>query len=175
MNSVNEIKITKGKNTVIQDGVTFIYSERNSTENNIEIGDNVVIRTGSIIYSGTKIGKDVTIDHFCIVREGTSIGKNSRIKNRTEIGRDVVIGENCILSGFIANRVEIGSNSSSFGNLVHRYALHGEGHKEPSPRIGNNVIVGVNAIIAGNVKVPDGKRIKAGELISFSNDFKDGK
>lgn len=169
MFEIDGIEIRSGSGSKVHKGVIFVPSERNGLEHSISIGDNVIIRAGSIVYAGACIGDNVTIDHYCIIREGADIGEGCRIRNYTEIGRDVIVGRGCILSGFIANRVKIGENTSSFGHLVHRYPDHGEGYEEASPIIGDNVIIGTQAIIAGEVVISHGERIKAGQLVTYSS------
>lgn len=155
-----------GDNCKIAPTVVFLKPEREQEDSKISIGSNVTIRDGSIIYGGVTIGNDVTIDHYCIIREGVIIGNGTRLNNFTEINRDVKIGKKCRIAGMLANRVEIGDSTSSFGYILHKYPNHGEGKFEDSPRIGNEVVIGRLAVVAGNVKITDRKRIKAGQIIS---------
>jgi len=66
----------------------------------VEIGDNVVLRSGCVVYEDVKIGGDVEFGHHVLVRE------------RTEIGEGCKIGTNTVIDGFskIGKRVSIQSN-----------------------------------------------------------------
>ncbi len=66
----------------------------------VEIGDNVVLRSGCIVYEDVRIGRDVEFGHHVLVREGTEIGDGSKI------------GTNTVIDGFskIGGRVSIQSN-----------------------------------------------------------------
>jgi UDP-3-O-[3-hydroxymyristoyl] glucosamine N-acyltransferase len=150
----------------ISNDVIFLKSELSTAATRIIIGNNVIIRAGTIIYSGVRIGSNVTIDHYCVIREGVEIGESTRIMNYTEINRDVRIGKFCRIAGYLANRVRIGNNTSSFGYLVHEYPCHGGGIEEASPHVGDNVIIGRLAVIAGNVKIHNGTKVRAGSLIT---------
>lgn len=169
MNRLDKKYLIIGKNARIASRVLFLLPERIQDNNRIVIGNDAIIRDGSIIYGGAVIGDNVTIDHYCIIRESVHIGHKTRILNFTEINRDVQIGISCRIGGFLANRVYIGDNTSSFGYLVHKYPNHGSGIYEATPHIGDNVIVGQSAIIAGDIKIPSGNKIKAGQLVTERN------
>jgi len=63
----------------------------------LTIGDNALIRSGSVIYSGVKIGKNFRTGHNILIRENTVIsdnvliGTNSVVENECKIGNDVSI------------------------------------------------------------------------------------
>lgn len=89
-------KVEIGKNAVIGDNVTLGHQENGV----LIIGDNAVIRSGCIIYSGTKIGHNFRTGHNILVRENTQIGDgvlvgtNSVVENNVRIGNDVSIQTN---------------------------------------------------------------------------------
>ncbi|MCD4744704.1 MAG: hypothetical protein K8R58_00215 [Bacteroidales bacterium] len=166
MERLNSKEIIIGANCSIAPTVIFIRSNLEGNSNRIFIGDNVVIRDGSIIYDDVFINNGVIIDHFCIIREGSNIGANTRIMNSTHINKNVLIGENCRIGGLIASRVKIGKNTTSLGHLVHRYSEHGKGRIEDSPVIGDNVIIGRLALVVGGVSIASYSRVKAGGRIT---------
>ena len=65
------------------------------------------------------------------------------------VNRHAVIGENCLLR-----------NSTTIG-----CKLDSEGKQLPSPRIGDNVDVGANAVIIGDIKIGNNVRIGAGSVV----------
>jgi UDP-3-O-[3-hydroxymyristoyl] glucosamine N-acyltransferase len=164
-----DINVVFGDNVIIHPGVLFVRPDTSHNANfndDIFVGNGAVIRSGSVIYSGCRIGEGSVIDHFCIVRERATIGFGTRIMNYTEVGADVVIGDNCRVRGFLCNRTVIGNGVSSFGRYIHAYALHDGGFIEPSPVVGDDAVIGDSALIVGGVTVPAGSFIKAGSLIS---------
>lgn len=169
MDRLDEEYLIIGDNAKIAPTVIFLMPERVQKENKIVIGNNVIIRDGVIIYGGVIIGDDVTIDHYCIIREGASIGDETRLVNFTVVNRDVKIGIDCKIGGLLANRSIVGDSTSCFGYILHNYPVHGSGLYEESPKIGDDVIVGRLAIIAGDVNIPSGIKIKAGQLITEKN------
>lgn len=85
-----------GDGCIIQDNVIIGDSEGGK----VDIGDNAMIRSGTIIYSDVKIGKDFKTGHNVVIRE------------KTEIGDDVLIGTNSVIDGNckVGNKVRVQTN-----------------------------------------------------------------
>jgi acetyltransferase-like isoleucine patch superfamily enzyme len=60
----------------------------------LKIGENAVIRSGSIIYEGTSIGNNFNTGHYVIVREENKIGNNVSIWNHSIIDYGCKVGNN---------------------------------------------------------------------------------
>lgn len=80
------------------------------------IGSDVIIRAGSIVYSGCEIGDETMIGHHVIIREGTKIGK------------DCIIGHHVVFEG----ATEVGDHS----------AIHSQCHITSYTKIGSYVFMG---------------------------------
>lgn len=85
-----------GDGCIIQDNVII----GNSEGGKVDIGENAMIRSGTIIYSDVKIGKDFKTGHNVVIRE------------KTEIGDDVLIGTNSVIDGNckVGNKVRVQTN-----------------------------------------------------------------
>lgn len=85
-----------GDGCIIQDNVII----GNSEGRKVDIGENAMIRSGTIIYSDVKIGKDFKTGHNVVIRE------------KTEIGDDVLIGTNSVIDGNckVGNKVRVQTN-----------------------------------------------------------------
>lgn len=57
-----------------------------------EIGENVRVRSGSVIYRGTRIGSNSMVGHNSVIRENTIIGHDTYIGSLTAIEGDTNIG-----------------------------------------------------------------------------------
>ena len=70
------------------------------------IGDNAVIRSGTVIYLGTRIGADLRTGHNVVIREENVIGENLQIWSNSvidygcRIGNHVKIHCNCYVAQF---------------------------------------------------------------------------
>jgi acetyltransferase-like isoleucine patch superfamily enzyme len=72
----------------------------------LKIGDNAVIRSGTIIYAGTEIGKNLETGHNVIIREENKIGDNFKIWSNSiidygcKIGNNVKIHSSCYIAQY---------------------------------------------------------------------------
>ena len=88
------------------------------------VGDDAVIRAGSIIYDDVVVGDRLRTGHNVLVREGSRLGD------------DVVVGTNAVVDG----HVEIGS----------RVSLQSGVYIPPETTLGDDVFVGPNAVFTND-------------------------
>lgn len=158
-------EVVLGSNASIEHNVTLGGGEDNGI---IRIGDNSVIRSGTVIYSNVSIGDNFDCGHNVVIRERSKIGNNAYILSNTQIHQAVTIGNNCRIFGFLCNRARVGNSTTMFGNLVHKYIRHGAGRVERSPVIGDNVTVGIGANVIGGVRIASECVIGAGVTVTKS-------
>ena len=58
------------------------------------IGDNAVIRSHTVIYTGNKIGRNFQTGHHTLIRENNVIGDNVSIGSSSDVAFNVKIGDN---------------------------------------------------------------------------------
>src|SRR5579859_1940618 len=135
----------------------------------VTIGDNVIIRSGTVIYSGVTIGSHFDCSHNVLIRENCTIGDFVYIKAGTVIMKQVRIGNHCRLAGVIGDNSSIADRVSSFGFLSHRYARHyiPEMSKDLGPTLHEGCIVGRGAVVIGNVQVYEDALIGANTVVNF--------
>ncbi|MBO5449207.1 MAG: acyltransferase [Ruminococcus sp.] len=99
-------------------------------------------------------------------KKGAVIGKNTHIyssaKHRIDVehSRFIEIGDNCL----ITNGVVILAHDYSYAVLVNAY--HELVRKQRITKIGNNVFIGMNAIILMGAEIGDNTIIGAGSVVS---------
>ena len=141
------------------------------------------IHPSAIIGSQVKIGKDVEIGPFCVVENGVEIGSGCRLENRATIKKGSILGENntiCegVVIGGMPQHIAVPENCGNIvignGNVfrenttVHRSmkesgtTLIGDNnmlmvnaHVAHDCRIGDNVVIVNNVMLAGHVCVED--------------------
>ncbi|MCX6578884.1 MAG: DapH/DapD/GlmU-related protein [Candidatus Aminicenantes bacterium] len=131
------------------------------------IGERSVIRSHSVIYSGSKIGPDFDCAHYVTIREGCNIGYNTYIKVATELRRDVTVGNDCVLAGTIADRSVLSNGITCLGHLVHKYYTGKRGQIEDAPRLLDRCFVGRRACIIGAVTLDEECYVAAGAIVTF--------
>ena len=74
-------------------------SKNNSDELqfNVNIGKNVLIRNGAVIYSNVQIGNNCWINHNAIIRENVKILRDCTVGSNTICENNVSIGEKCVI------------------------------------------------------------------------------
>ncbi|MGY8632577.1 DapH/DapD/GlmU-related protein [Bradyrhizobium sp. 14AA] len=129
----------------------------------VQIGAGVSVGLWALIHEGAVIGDNVQIYDRCTVGSLTRVETGSRLLYGAQVHDGVSIGENCIIAGFIGDNCVIGTGSSVFGSLVHRYDHPGpekwDVTDEQGPTLGRNVIIGWGAVIVGPISLGDGARV----------------
>jgi len=127
----------------------------------------------TMICQGAQIGADVGIDEYSRIGCNTLIGDGSRVVYGASIHDNVVIGKKSIVGGFCCDCSRIGNRTTMFGDLVHKYPRHAiddwdnmQFPCKPSPHIGDDVIIGFNAIVVGNVRVANRAFVGAGVIVT---------
>lgn len=156
-----------GKNAQI--GQYVILGTGKKTEP-LEIGDNAVIRDGTIIYAGTKIGNNFCTGHHAMIREdniigdNVSIGTNSVLEYGNKIGNNVRIHTGCFLEG-----VTIKDNVFIAPNVVFLDDLHPicPKYKEcvKGAVVEKNVSIGGNVTILPGIKIGENSLIGGGSVV----------
>jgi len=105
-------------------------------------GKNIIVETGSLLSPKIKVG------HNCL------IGENCQIRSNVTLGDDVLLAQNVALVSFKHNferpDIPIRLQGETFGTI----------------EIGNDVWVGINAIVLTNVKVGDHAIVAAGAVVT---------
>ncbi|MDI6639829.1 MAG: DapH/DapD/GlmU-related protein [Methanocellales archaeon] len=125
------------------------------------IGDDVIIRSHSVIYSGNRIGNNFQTGHGILLRENNLIGDNVSIGSHTVVERDNRIGNNVRIHSncFIPEFVKIEDDVWIGPSVVILNVPH-----PPCPRFedcAKSVVIKRNAKIGGNVTI--GPRVIIGK------------
>ena len=132
------------------------------------IGKDCYIGYGSNIFSGAKLNPGVEVEEYVRIGANSNIGMKTRIMYRALIYNRVTIGKSCKISGFICNETVLYDNVDFFGKTVHKYDRYTMKVYNKSPIIKNNVIIGFDAIIIGDVTIGEKTIIAPGVVITKS-------
>lgn len=81
-----------GSNCIIGEYQNDFCIDKMDYIHKLKIGKNALIRSGSIIYSGSEVGDDFQTGHHVTVREKTKLGKNVSIGTLSDIQGNCTIG-----------------------------------------------------------------------------------
>lgn len=127
----------------------------------VEIGDHSTIRSGSIIYQGSKFGAGMRTGHRVTIREGTVAGEGFQVGTLSDIQGHCVIGD---YVRFHSN-VHVGQHSK-IGNFVWIFpyvVLTNDPH--PPSEIQRGCVLEDFSIIATMSTVLPGKHVGRGALV----------
>lgn len=134
------------------------------------IGNNCIIRSGSVIYERVLIGNNVKIGHNVIIREGSTIEDGATIGTNSELAPNVKIGKLTRIMGeaHIATGTTIGNHVFIAPNVVITNSKHmnGPNSRLDPPIIEDGVKIGAGTIVLPGVKIGTNAVIGAGTVVT---------
>lgn len=158
-----------GDDCTIDSDVTLGYAYIEGSEPPV-IGEGSTIRAGSIVYNDVVTGARLSTGHRVLIRE------------RTELGDDVLVGTNSVIDGrtvvgdavsmqsgvYVPAESTIGSNVflGPYAVLTNDPAPIREGSSIDGPTLENDVSVGANATVLPGLTVGTGSFVAAGAVVT---------
>jgi acetyltransferase-like isoleucine patch superfamily enzyme len=169
---INADLIHIGKNAVIDIGVLVGYLPSRSIELELNIGPGARIRSGTVIYGGSRIGSNLETGHNVVIREQNEIGDNFRIWNNAVIDYGCSIGNNVK----IHNKVYIGQFSTieddvfvapgvTFANDIHP-GCPDSSRCLKGPYIKKGAQIGINCTLLPRVVIGENSVIGSGSVVT---------
>jgi acetyltransferase-like isoleucine patch superfamily enzyme len=165
-----------GRNVAIMDfaviGLPNQYQDifSDDGQRRVKLGDDVVIYPMATIYEGVTIESGVILEERTTVGSLSRIGSRSRIVYHAQVNDKVIVGDDCVIGGFIADNTKVGNRCSIFGALVHTYRTHDprtwDAEDEVGPTIGDDVLIGWGAVIVGDVTIGAGAYVYPNAVVT---------
>ncbi len=157
---------------VLDENVVVGYQAERGSKEPLDMGGDARLRSGTIIYTGSRIGNGLTTGHNVIVREDCEIGEDVSIWANTVVDYGVRIGDrvkihtNCYISqftvieddAFMAPGVNC-ANDLYPGNDESADVMAG-------PHIGKGAQIGVGVTLLPYVKIGAGAIIGSGAVVT---------
>ncbi len=159
-----------GPGAVIDDNVRLGYTRATGKDAApLRIGANAHVRSGSVIYAGSRIGRGVVTGHNVVIKEDASIGDDCLLSDNTvvecgcAIGRRVHIQANCHIGEFttIEDDVFVGS-----GTAMGSDPYPGSDAPVRGPTVKRGAQIGANATLLPSVVVGEAAFIEAGSVVT---------
>jgi acetyltransferase-like isoleucine patch superfamily enzyme len=134
------------------------------------IGENAVIRSGTILYCDVTIGNHFQSGHNVMIREKTKIGNRVGIGTSVVIEGNTIIGDDVSLQSMvyiptdtvIGNKVFIGPNTVLTNDRYPPTRIGGL----KGPQIRDGAAIGANATLLPGVCIGEGALVAAGAIVT---------
>jgi acetyltransferase-like isoleucine patch superfamily enzyme len=157
---------------VADPGVLVAYAGSRDTVGEFLLGGDAILRSGTVLYSGSRIGARFQTGHHVVVREECEIGddvsvwSNSVIDYGCRIGDRVKIHSNC----YLAQYTEILDDAFLAPGVTVANDLY-PGQEESArrmsgPLVGAGAQIGVNVTLLPFVRIGDGCLVGAGSVVT---------
>ncbi|MFO7914687.1 MAG: hypothetical protein R6U43_03235 [Candidatus Krumholzibacteriales bacterium] len=171
--------IEKGKGLSIDRGAIIGYlSPRSGVSDRLVIGDNARIRSGTVIYAGSRIGSGLETGHNVVIREQCKIGDDFSIWNNSVIDYDCRIGKgvkvHCNI--YVPQYTVVEDNvfmapGVTIANDIHPGCPE-SGECMRGPVLKKGCRLGVNVVVVPYVTIGAGTLVGAGSVVT--RDLPDG-
>ncbi len=131
------------------------------------IGNNALIRDGTVIYSGVTIAENVQTGHHVLIRENSQVGKRTVVGSGTIIEEGAVVGKDVsIQSGVYLSSGTIIEDDVFLGPMVCMINDRNmDSVIEPSV-IKKGAKIGANSTILAGITVGEGAVVGAGSVVT---------
>lgn len=146
-------------------GAEVVAEEKTSIRAAAYVGYYAVVGSGSVLSQG------VIVDDHCSIESDVIVGERSLIIYRAHICNDAQVGKDCVIGGFVAERVVVGDRARVFGKVVHSQhdptvGWDAPGASEPSALLEPGVFVGFDALVVGKVVLGAMAYVCAGAIVT---------
>jgi len=135
------------------------------------IGRNCYVGYYSVIGAGSTIEEGGIVDDHCTVEGDVVLGARTLLIYRAQVCNEACVGSQCVIGGFVAERVVIEDRVRLFGKIVHSQrdpsrpwdALDSI---EDSAIVKAGAFVGFDALVAGKVVIGANAYVCAGAIVT---------
>lgn len=161
-----------GKNLQIFEPVSIGFPSRSNIDElefvGTIIGDNAIIRSGTVLYCQVVIGDNFQTGHNVIIREGTRIGNNVSIGSSTIVEGDTAIGDHVNIQSmvYLPVRISIGNNVFIGPNAVFTNDRYPPSKNLCAFTIKDKAVIGANSTLLPGLTIGEGALVAAGAIVT---------
>ena len=171
--AISSERVVLGGGCEIDEGVLVGYpTDRILQSERLIIGKNARIRSGSVIYCGSRIGDNLQTGHNVLIREENVIGENFSIWNNSVVDYRCVIGNNVKIhcGVYVAQYTVIEDDVFMAPGVVVANDIHPgcsySGRCMRGPIIKKGAQIGVNVTLLPFITIGEGCVVGAGSVVT---------
>jgi len=171
--AISRERVVLGDGCEIDEGVLVGYpTDRLLQSERLIIGRNARIRSGSVIYCGSRIGDNLQTGHNVLIREENAIGESFRIWNNSVVDYGCTIGNNVKIhcGVYVAQYTMIEDDVFMAPGVVVANDIHpGCRHSDrcmKGPTIRKGAQIGVNVTLLPFITVGEGSLVGGGSVVT---------
>ncbi|NQT71748.1 MAG: nucleotide sugar dehydrogenase [Chloroflexi bacterium] len=164
-NTILRGNVNIGDGTTIEDNVVL----GNKDDGTVTIGENSIVRSGTVIYSGVTIGKNFKTGHNVLIREETQIGDNVLVGTNSVVDGHCTIGNSVSIqtSVYVTAYTTIEDDAFMGPRSVTTNDKYMEiGAELVGPTIKKGARIGANATLLPGVTIGEGAVIGSGAVVT---------
>ncbi len=148
-----------------------LHGDAGESEVTTVIGPDAYVGYYAIVGSGSVLSSGVIVDDYCSIESEVTLGQRSLIIYRAQVCNEARVGCECVIGGFIAERVVVGDRARVFGKVVHSHRNPSLGWDasdavEPSAVVEAEAFVGFDALVIGEVVIGVKAYVCAGAIVT---------
>ncbi|MDP9301346.1 MAG: N-acetyltransferase [Actinomycetota bacterium] len=156
----------------LDDDVSLCYPSSRESDPRLVLGEGAHIRSGTVLYAGSRIGRRFETGHHVVIREQNRLGDDVSVWSNSVIDYGCVIGNrtkihcNCYVSQFtdIEDDVFLAPGVTIANDLFPGFEESARAMRGPS--IGTGAQIGVNVTILPYVRIGEHAIIGAGSVVT---------
>jgi len=171
--AISRERVLLGDGCEIDQGVLVGYpTDRLLQSERLIIGRNARIRSGSVIYCGSRIGDNLQTGHNVLIREENAIGESFRIWNNSVVDYGCTIGNNVKIhcGVYVAQYTMIEDDVFMAPGVVVANDIHPgcqySGRCMKGPIIKKGAQIGVNVTLLPFITVGEGSLVGGGSVVT---------
>jgi len=146
----------------------FSIGDYDSVSRGAKIGDNCVVRSGTVVYETATLKNEVETGHNVLIRDGSVVGEKSHIGSSTQLDGAVNIGKNVNIQSnvYLPHLTTVKDGVFVAPNVCVTNDPYPVSKRLTGVVIERGAVIGANATLLAKVRIGEGAVVGAGSVVT---------